>query len=151
MSVKMASALPKIKSVSLYITIMASNLSQNITQGLETGIQQPGMIQQQEHIRETVGYTTGLENAAAQFSQIITVMFIANFLMIFTGRLLTREDPYKIKVLGQELYELPSLNIEDKWIAKLDRMLFALNFTLVSFLMALNKVGYGYFTEKGGS
>jgi len=121
----------------------------NIT-ALNEKLQPTGMIQQQEHIRETAAYTTGMENAAAQFSQIITIMFLANFLMIFTGRLLTRENPYKIKVLGEELYELPSLNIEEKWIAKLDRMLFALNFTLVSFLMALNKVGYGYFTAKGG-
>lgn len=103
-----------------------------------------------EAICETQAYTSALEKAAGQFDQIIYIMFLANFLMIFTGRLLTRENPYKIKFLGQELYQLPSLNIEDKWIGKLDRILFALNFTLVAFLLALNTVGYGYITARGG-
>jgi len=97
-----------------------------------------------KQIADAAVYSDALEKAARTHTEIIFGMFFANLLMVFTGRILLRDEPYKVKILGSQIYEFDK-TLPQQYVYRLDRMLFAFNFMLVSFLFVVQFAPVGFF------
>lgn len=100
-------------------------------------------------VEQAVEYGNGMEQAARKFQAIILAVWIVNTGMIFTHRLLHRENPVSIEIWGETVWK-QDWNLTDRqaWaIDHIDNILFVISYTLLSFLMALQFYPYGKVTS----
>ena len=84
----------------------------------------------------------GFEEAARQYTEITLLLFAVNLGLVFTGRFMVREKPLQINILGKTLWET-NYQPSEKAIKHLDRILFTINFALISILTVLQFVPFG--------
>lgn len=84
----------------------------------------------------------GFEEGARNYTEITLILFAVNLGLIFTGRFIVRENPYQINILGKTVYEFEH-RISQKTIKHIDRILFTINFALISILTMLQFVPFG--------
>lgn len=118
------------------------NYSANVTdfQGAVTAQEQ---LEYCRGIVEADIYGTAMEQASRDFTNIIIALFLSNLILVFTGRMLLRDEPLKIEALGYKIEK--ELQVSEKTIKRLDTIAFTIQFTLVSFLFVLQFVPYGQF------
>lgn len=79
----------------------------------------------------------GLEKPAQKFASLILMVWGISTTLIFTQRILLRKDPFTINILGRKIQvDNPDL-LTRKQVKKIDGILFTVNYSLLSFLMAL--------------
>lgn len=78
-----------------------------------------------------------LAEPAEKYATLVFATWALSTVLIFTQRILLREDPFSFQVLGKDI----SLNnpglLSKKQVQKIDGILFTVNYSLLSFLMAL--------------
>ena len=101
-------------------------------------------------VEEAIQYGNGMEQAARKFQVIILAAWAVNTGLIFTHRLLDRENPVSIEFMGETIWK-QDWNLTDRqaWIVEhIDAILFVISYTLLSFLMALQFYPYGQVTTQ---
>lgn len=109
------------------------------------------MAENYEAVQHAVEYGNGMEQAARKFQGMIIGLWAINTVLIFTHRLLTREKPISIEILGETIWQLDHELTErqEGLVEHLDNILFTVNYTLLSFLLALQFLPYGKVTTGG--
>lgn len=104
-----------------------------------------------ERVQHAVEYGNGMEQAARKFQGFIIGLWAINTVLIFTHRLLHREKPISIEILGETYWELDHELTEkqEDLVEHLDNILFTVNYTLLSILLALQFMPYGKVTTGG--
>jgi hypothetical protein len=124
------------------------NLSQNFS---SPNLEASPMAENYEQVQHAVEYGNGMEQAARKFQGMIIGLWAINTALIFTHRLLTREKPISIEILGETIWELEHdlTDRQEKLVEHADNILFTVNYTLLSFLLALQFMPYGKVTTGG--
>jgi hypothetical protein len=92
-------------------------------------------VKNKEYINYMEQYGQAFTEAARAYTYIILTTWASSTLMIFTQRLLLRKQ--------KQSYNIYKYTITRKQLKKLDKILFTVNYTLISFLTALQLVPYG--------
>jgi len=96
-------------------------------------------VKNQEYINYMEQYGQAFTEAARAYTYIILTTWASSTLMIFTQRYLLRKQ--------NQSYNIYKYTITRKQLKKLDKILFTVNYTLISFLTALQLVPYGKVTN----
>lgn len=96
-------------------------------------------VENQEYINYMEQYGQAFTEAARAYTYLILTTWASSTLMIFTQRYLLRKQ--------NQSYNIYKYTITRKQLKKLDKILFTVNYTLISFLTALQLVPYGKVTN----
>lgn len=96
-------------------------------------------VKNNEYINYMEEYGQAFTEAARAYTYIIITTWATSTLMIFTQRYLLRKQ--------KQSYNIHKYTITRKQLKKLDKIIFTINYTLISFLTALQLVPFGKVTS----